>query len=101
MGFFRLLAILVALVAGFQPAFANRIADADLSSRVAALGTGGFDQAEKAIAALSATGDGNTCVEYQHVRLGGAAINISISLETSRELPWQGLLGYQIAWLSS
>jgi len=57
MGFFRLLAILAALVAGLQPALANRIADADLSSRVAALGAGGFDEIEKAITDLAATGD--------------------------------------------
>lgn len=57
MSFLRLLAILAALMFGAQPAFADRVADADLSSLVAALGTGGFDAAEKAIADLAATGD--------------------------------------------
>ncbi|MBS1181886.1 MAG: livH 3 [Proteobacteria bacterium] len=57
MAFLRLLAILAALIAGLQPALAVRIADADLSSHVVALGVGGFDAAEKAIADLAATGD--------------------------------------------
>lgn len=55
--FFRLLTILFALIASFQPAFANRVADADLSSRVVALGVGNFEDMEKAIANLVATGD--------------------------------------------
>lgn len=57
MAFLRLLALLLAFAAGFQPAFANRIADADLSARVTALGAGSFDDLEKAIANLAATGD--------------------------------------------
>lgn len=57
MAFLRLLALLFAFAAGFQPAFANRIADADLSTRVTALGAGSFDDLEKAIANLAATGD--------------------------------------------
>ncbi len=57
MNFLRLLAILSVLAIGLQPAFADRIADAELSSRVAALGSGGFDEVEKAIADLAATGD--------------------------------------------
>ena len=57
MSFFRLFTILFALIASFQPAFANRIADADLSSRIAALGAGSFDDLEKAIANLVVTGD--------------------------------------------
>lgn len=57
MSFFRLFIILFALIASFQPALASRIADADLSSRIAALGVGSFDDLEKAIANLAATGD--------------------------------------------
>lgn len=57
MSFPRLLAIVIAFVLGLQPALADRIADADLASRVAALGSGGFDAAEQAIADLAGTGD--------------------------------------------
>ncbi|SCM78001.1 Amino acid or sugar ABC transport system, permease protein [uncultured Pleomorphomonas sp.] len=57
MRFLRLLAIVAALAAGLQPALAGRIADADLSARVAALGAGGFDEVETAITDLAATGD--------------------------------------------
>jgi urea transport system permease protein len=53
----RLLAILAVLVLGLQPALADRVGDADLLPRVAALGAGGFDAAEKAIADLAATAD--------------------------------------------
>ena len=57
MAFLRLFAVLVALVASFQPAFASRLPDAHFSPPVTALGAGGFDDLEKAIANLAATGD--------------------------------------------
>ncbi len=55
----RFILLFVALALGLPsgPALAARIADVDLAAKVAALGTGGFDAAEQAIADLAATGD--------------------------------------------
>ncbi|MCM5559833.1 urea ABC transporter permease subunit UrtB [Pleomorphomonas sp. JP5] len=70
MSFLRLLAILSVLAIGLQPAFAGRVDDAELSSRVTALGSGGFDEVEKAIADLAATGDDRVPAILDHLGEG-------------------------------